>query len=83
MLTAFMPEWHDESVKWVDAVVRTAAAESDANRTLIAGWARAWADRARAALAPVAELALGAAGEDALAGARATLDARLAKAGLA
>lgn len=83
MLTAFMPEWHEESAKWVDAVVKTAAAESDANRTLIAGWATAWAERARAALAPVAELALGAAGEAALADARATLDARLKKAGLA
>ncbi len=83
MLTAFMPEWHEESAKWVDAVVKTAAAESEANRTLIAGWARAWADRAQAALAPVAELALGAAGDAALADARATLDARIKKAGLA
>lgn len=83
MLTAFMPEWHEESAKWVDAVVKTAAAESEANRALIAGWAKTWADRARAALAPVAELALGAAGEAALADARATLDARLQKAGLA
>lgn len=83
MLTAFMPEWHDESSRWVDAVVKTAAAESDANRTLIAGWAEAWAGRARAALAPVAELALGAAAEAAVVDARATLDARLKKAGLA
>jgi len=83
MLTAFMPEWHDESAKWVDAVVKTAAAESDANRSLIAGWARAWADRAQAALAPVAELALGAGGQTALADARATLDERAKKASLA
>jgi phenol hydroxylase P1 protein len=83
MLTAFMPEWHDESARWVDAVVRAAAAESQANRTLLAGWARTWADRAQAALAPVAELALGAGGQAALADARATLDARLAKSGLA
>jgi phenol/toluene 2-monooxygenase (NADH) P1/A1 len=83
MLTAFMPEWHDESARWVDAVVKTAAAESDANRSLIAGWAKAWADRAQAALAPVAELALGDAGQAALADARGTLDARLKKSGLA
>lgn len=83
MLTAFMPEWHDESARWIDAVVKTAAAESDDNRRLIAGWARAWADRAQAALAPVAELALGDAGEAALADARAGLDARLKKTGLA
>ena len=82
MLTAFMPEWHDETAKWVDAVVKTAAAESDANRSLIADWAKAWTERAQAALAPVAELALGSAGEAALAEARAALDARCKKAGI-
>jgi phenol hydroxylase P1 protein len=83
MLTAFMPEWHDESARWIDAVVKVAAAESAANKKLIAGWARTWADRAQAALAPVAELALGDAGQQALADARKALDARLAKSGLA
>lgn len=82
MLTAFMPEWHDESVRWIDAVVGIAAAESDANRKLIRGWARQWADRAQAALAPVAELALGAGGAEAMASARARLDQRLANSGL-
>ena len=82
MLTAFMPEWHDETAKWVDAVVKTAAAESDANRSLIADWAKVWTERAQAALAPVAELALGSAGEAALAEARAALDARCKKAGI-
>lgn len=82
MLTAFMPEWHDESARWVDAVVKTAAAESEANRKLIGSWARQWADRAQAALVPVAELALGADGQKALAAARARLDERIAKAAL-
>jgi phenol/toluene 2-monooxygenase (NADH) P1/A1 len=82
MLTAFMPEWHDESARWVDAVVKTAAAESDANRTLIRRWVRQWTERARAALAPVAELALGDAGSDALQESHAQLDARCAKAGV-
>jgi phenol/toluene 2-monooxygenase (NADH) P1/A1 len=83
MLTAFMPEWHEESARWIDAVVKTAAAESDANRILISGWAKDWADRAQAALAPVAELALGEGGQQALQEARAALDARCKKAGLA
>jgi phenol hydroxylase P1 protein len=83
MLTAFMPEWHDESAKWIDAVVKTAAAESDANRDLIAGWAAAWAERAQVALAPVAELALDTAGATALAEARTALDARIKKSGIA
>ena len=83
MLTAFMPEWHDESARWIDAVVKVAAAESDANRQLISGWIQAWSDRAQAALAPIAELALSEAGQTALLEARAALDARCKKAGLA
>jgi phenol/toluene 2-monooxygenase (NADH) P1/A1 len=82
MLTAFMPEWHDESARWIDAVVKVAAAESDANRHLIAGWAAAWAERAQAALAPVADLALGETGQAALQEIRGVLDARCKKAGL-
>lgn len=83
MLTAFMVEWFEESSRWVDAVVKITAAESDANRQLIAHWVQDWAARAQAALAPVAALALpqdtaAAALEDA----RAALDARLHKAGL-
>ncbi len=83
MLTAFMPEWHDESARWIDAVVKVAAAESDTNRHLISGWVKTWADRAQAALVPVAELALGAEGQPALQAARACLDQRCKKAGLA
>lgn len=82
MLTAFMPEWHDESARWVDAVVKAAAAESDANRRQISLWAQAWTERAQAALAPVAHLALGDAGQDALELARAKLDERCRKAGV-
>ncbi|CAG1017916.1 Phenol hydroxylase P1 protein [Burkholderiaceae bacterium] len=82
MLTAFMPEWHDESARWVDAVLKTAAAESDANRLLISRWAQAWIERAEAALAPVAYLALGDVGEQALADARQALVERCRKAGI-
>ena len=82
MLTAFMPEWHDESARWVDAVVKAAAAESDANRMLISQWVQAWTERAQAALAPVAELALGDAGQEALADARSKLADRCRKAGV-
>lgn len=83
MLTAFMPEWHDESARWIDAVVKTAAAESGANHLLISGWARAWSARAARALEPVARLALGETGADALQAAQAVLTQRLQKAGLA
>lgn len=83
MLTAFMPEWHSESARWIDAVLKVAAAESADNKQLIAGWVKTWADRAQMALAPVAELALGAEGQHALQEARASLDQRGKKAGIA
>jgi len=66
MLTAFMPEWHEESARWVDAVVRAAAAESDANRQLLMTWVGTWSARALAALAPVAAMALGQDGQQTL-----------------
>jgi phenol hydroxylase P1 protein len=82
MLTAFMPEWHEESARWIDAVIKTAAAESQANRVQISQWVQAWSERAQAALAPVAHLALGDAAPPALAQARATLAERCRKAGV-
>lgn len=83
MLTAFIPEWHTESARWIDAVLKIAAAESTDNQQLIAGWVKTWADRAQKALAPVAELALGVEGQTALQEARADLDQRSKKAGIA
>jgi phenol hydroxylase P1 protein len=82
MLTAFMPEWHDESARWVDAVVKVAAAESDANALQISAWVQAWTERAQAALEPVARLALGDAGSQALDDAATQLAQRCRKAGL-
>ena len=82
MLTAFMPEWHSESARWIDAVLKVAGAESADNKQLITGWVKAWSDRAQAALAPLAELALGAQGQQALQAARASLDQRGTKVGL-
>ena len=82
MLTNFMPEWHEETARWIDAVLKTAAAGSDTNRTLINSWIDHWSGKAREALAPVARLALGEHGEDALQDASAQLQTRLRKAGL-
>ncbi|CAG9169225.1 Phenol hydroxylase P1 protein [Cupriavidus laharis] len=87
MLTSFVPEWHDETARWIDAVVKTMAAAPEAeaagNRELLTQWFKRWADRAQAALTPVAELALGEHGAAALGEVRAALDARAAKLGLA
>ena len=83
MLTVFMPEWHTEAARWIDAVVKVAAAESDENRTLITGWYQHYTDQAHKALAPVADMALGERGAAVLQEVRDSLDARARKAGLA
>lgn len=83
MLTAFMPEWHDESSRWVDAVVKTMAAESEDNKALLTRWLRNWEERAASALLPIAEMALPGTGCVALDDARQQLRARLGKSGIA
>jgi phenol hydroxylase P1 protein len=82
MLTAFMPEWHEESARWIDAVVKAAAAESEANRLQISAWVQAWTERAQAALAPIARLALPDTGGRALDDAATLLAERCRKAGV-
>lgn len=59
MLIRFQAEWYAETAKWVDASIKTAAAESAENKALISGWTKTWRDRAIKAVAPLAELALG------------------------
>ena len=83
MLTQFMTDWFDETKKWVDAVLKVAAAESEANREVLQGWCRHWGDRAAAALLPVAEIALGAAADEAVAEQIVAFKARLQKTGIA
>lgn len=83
MLTEFMGEWFTEHSRWVDAVIRTAARESDANRASLSGWFAAWRDRASSAFAPLAARVLGAdAGAPAVAETAAALNARAAALGL-
>jgi phenol hydroxylase P1 protein len=79
----YLMRWHDETAKWVDAVIKTAAAESAENRALIQGWAEKWRAAFLAALAPVADASMGPYGATALAEVDAALGARLAKLGLA
>lgn len=67
MLTGFMVEWFGETSRWVDATLKTAAAESDDNRELIAGWVERYRAEARKALAPLAAHALGGEAETSLA----------------
>lgn len=82
ILTQFMAEWADETRKWVDAVVKAAAQESEQNREVITEWARTWGERAAAVLTPVAEIALGESAEQAVADQVAAWQARIARAGI-
>jgi phenol/toluene 2-monooxygenase (NADH) P1/A1 len=82
MLTQFMTEWFGETRKWVDAVLKVAAAESEHNREVLTGWSRHWSDRAAASLLPVTALALGDQADEALAEELAVLKTRLAKTGI-
>lgn len=82
LLTRFPREWYAESGKWVDAVLKSAAADNPGNKSLLSTWLREWRDRAAAALAPLAERAFGAeagAERDAV---LAQFNARLTKCGL-
>lgn len=82
MLTQFMSDWFDETRKWVDAVLKVAAAESDANREVLQEWTRTWSARAASAMVPIVELALGANADDAVGEQLAAFKARIAKTGI-
>ncbi len=83
MLTEFMVDWGQETRRWVDAVLKVAAAESEENRRCLSGWAQSWRDRACEAFAPIARRVLGEdAGKAAIAAAAEALDKRAAKLGL-
>jgi phenol hydroxylase P1 protein len=79
MLIEFMQEWSKDTSRWVDAVIKVAAAESDANKALVAGWINTWRGKVAEALAPLAEEMIG---PDALSQALDVLDKRVAKAGI-
>lgn len=74
--------WYEESAKWVDAVMKTAAADSPTNRTRIADWVVHWRSDLLAALWPLAQQAMGEDGAAALGKVDDALSARLKKLGL-
>jgi len=78
----FPLRWQEDHARWIDAVVKTCAAESDANRQLISGWVRQWKGAFVEALAPLAEAALGAEGAGALGEVADALGSRCTKLGL-
>src|SRR3546814_3353760 len=54
MLTSFLGDWYADNCRWVDAVLKAAAAESEDNRAVLNGWLDHWGARAAEALAPLA-----------------------------
>ena len=83
MLSEFMVDWFAESSRWVDAVLKTTAAESPANQALLVSWCARWLPRVRAALAPLAACAFDGAGAAELDTVLTALHARGARLGLA
>lgn len=59
LATAFMRDWYDDHKRWVDAMIRGAAQESEANRAQLSTWFGTWLERAREAAAPIAKEDLG------------------------
>ncbi len=82
MLCEFMADWNAEHNRWVDAVVKVAAAESEENRTRLSRWYADWRDTLAEALQPLARRVLGDAGSSAVSEVREQLDARAARLGL-
>lgn len=77
MLTDFMSEWFKDGSRFIDALMKALADESDGNRALLCRWVSHWRQRAVEALQPLAAKA-GVGLDDA----QATLDARLTRLGL-
>lgn len=80
VLTDFMQVWNKDNSRWVDSVLKIAAAESEHNKALMTTWLNDWTERAVTDLGPLAACI---AGDDALPEAREALNKRLKKAGLA
>lgn len=83
LLMDFMTQWSAETSRWVDAVVKTVAAESADNARCLREWITAWRKRVVEALHPYAAALFGAEQAPAQLGdLGAAFDARLARLGL-
>lgn len=82
MLTEFMREWFAETSRWVDMVVKTAAAESEDNRRQLASWLEHWSERADKALQPLAAEVFGERAGEVMSELRTALAQRAAKNGI-
>lgn len=82
MLTCFMSDWAQETRKWIDAVLKVAAAESADNAAVLGDWSRQWSNRAAAALLPLLEPLYGKRADEVVGEQMGVLQARLEKLGI-
>ncbi len=81
--TEFAQSWYEESVRWVDASLRTAVAESEANAVLLKQWIEHWLPAWVDAFWPWATAAFGDQAEAVIAEAVGDLVARAGRVGIA
>ncbi len=82
LLTQFMTDWFNESARWVDATIKTAALQSPANETLLRDWIANYGTVCNDALASYASAVFGQDADTALAQIDAAFETRVAKLGL-
>jgi phenol hydroxylase P1 protein len=82
LVTEFLGRWYQEASRWVDAVVTTAAAESDYNQALLRQWTGKWREPILEAVRPLAMKFLDDAAGEKLAGVVSAFDARAARLGV-
>lgn len=78
----FFANWFDETRRWVDAVLKTIAAESPENAQILSRWYQHWRARGAEALAPYATHLFGEEASAECEGVLTELDARARKLGL-
>jgi len=82
MMNEFAIEWFTESSRWVDAVLKRAIDESDANKTQFRAWLSKWTARVESAILPLAQAAFDQDSEAMLTEVRDIQIARIKKVGL-
>lgn len=83
LVTDFLTRWFDESSKWMDAVIKAAAAESADNHAVIRDWVAKWRAPLVGALRPLAGRFLGDEAEESIAAVDHAFSGRLARLGIA
>ena len=83
LIADFPLRWYDESGKWVDSVIKVAAAESEQNQKLLSEWVAKWRAAHAAALTTIADRVMGENAGQAVASVLDVFDARCQKLGVA